>query len=77
MRALSLAILAAAAMPTAAQAPAFRLGIACDGAMPVAIEIHASRAGSTLVTVEELLAFCMLHAPADEPKPVPQRWRST
>ena len=45
--------------------------------MPVSMDVTAMRPGTTRITLEELLAFCMLHAPADEPKPVPQRWRST
>jgi hypothetical protein len=74
MRVASFVVAGALAMPVAAQAPAFRLGVVCDGAMPVAVEITATRAGQTLVTLEELLAFCMLNAPAE---PTKQRWRQT
>ena len=73
----ALVLLAAMAMPAAAQAPAFHVAVRCDGPMPVSMDVTAMRPGTTRITLEELLAFCMLHAPADEPKPVPQRWRST
>ena len=74
MRSASIAVFAALAMPAVAQAPAFRVAVACDGAMPVGIEVTATRPGSTVITVEELMAFCMLHAPV---VPEKQRWRST
>jgi hypothetical protein len=77
MRTVSFVVAGALAMPVAAQAPAFRLGIACDGAMPVAVQITASGPGSTLLHLEELFTFCALHDKPAEPRAVPQRLRST
>ena len=76
MRSAPFVLGAALAMPVAAQASAFHVAVHCDGAMPVAMDVTAMRAGMTRITVEELMAFCTLHAPS-EPKPVPQRLRST
>lgn len=53
-----------AAVPAAASDPAFRIGIACsDNGVPLLIEIHATRAGQTTLTLEEMLEFCAERKP--------------
>jgi len=71
---LASCLIVAAALPAAAQAPLFHLGIVCDGPMPVGIHIVARGPGETAVTIEELMQFCAANAPAE---PQRQKWRST
>jgi hypothetical protein len=72
LAAMSLAALLAGT-PAAAQAPAFHIGVVCDGPMPVGIHIVARGPGETAVLMEELFAFCAAQAPAE---PQRQKWRS-
>ena len=77
MRSAPLLLGAALAMPVAAQAPAFLVGVQCDGPVPMAIIVQANEPGAVRITLERMIAECMLHAPADEPRSTPQRLRST
>ena len=79
MRALAAVLIAATAAPISAQAPAFVVQVRCDGAVPVEMLITSFRPASTLITLREMIAQCLPTAApeADEPKPVPQRLRST
>jgi hypothetical protein len=70
---LASCLIVAAALPAAAQAPAFHIGVVCDGPMPVGIHIVARGPGETAVLMEELFAFCAAQAPAE---PQRQKWRS-
>lgn len=56
-------IAAALALPVHAQAPTFRIGVGCNGPIPVLLEIEATAAGLVHVTVDELFAYCAKEAP--------------
>jgi len=62
-----------AGAPAEASAPIFRIGVVCDGAMPIGIQIVAVAPGATEVTIDELMAFCAAQVPAQRP----QSWRRT
>jgi hypothetical protein len=48
-----------AALPVAANDdPPWRFGIACDGGLPMVIQIEATRAGTIEITLVELMQFC-------------------
>ena len=64
------ALLAAAALAMpAADGPAFRIGIGCDGGLPMVVQIEAMRAGVTTLTLPELMEFCQ------QARPEKQRWQ--
>lgn len=68
MRVLFAAALAAA-VPASASDPTFRFGVACDGGLPVVIQVEAVRAGVTRLTLHELMEFCA------ERRPIKHRWQ--
>ena len=68
MRALVAAALVAA-IPASAESPAFRVGVACDGGLPMVIQIEATRPGITQLLLPELLEFCA------EKRPIKHRWQ--
>lgn len=67
MKAIALA--AALALPASAEAPAFRIGIGCDGGLPAIIQIEATRPGVTQLTLGEMMEFCA------SIRPEKQRWQ--
>lgn len=56
-------VLALAAAPGAAQSPTLRLGIACNGPVPVLLEIEALAPTIVHVLLDELFAYCAREAP--------------
>lgn len=62
MRALVIAALVAA-IPASAQDATFRIGVACEGGLPMVIQIEASRPGVTQLTLPELMEFCAAERP--------------
>jgi hypothetical protein len=65
MRLAALALAATlAGVPAAASDPPIWLGVVCDGPVPVGMQIRATRAAETVVTLDELVAFCASQAPA-------------
>ena len=72
MRALAIAALLAA-VPASASDATFRFGIGCsDTGMPILLEITATRAGYTTLSLDEMLEFC-----ASRKEPVKQPSRVT
>lgn len=66
---LALVAALAAAMPMSAQDATFRIGVACEGGLPMVIQIEASRPGVTQLTLPELMEFCA------EKRPISHRWQ--
>jgi hypothetical protein len=60
---LALSLAAALALPVSADDPTFRIGIACDGGLPMVIRIEATRPGVTDLTLPELMEFCAQERP--------------
>lgn len=56
-------VLSLAALPAVAQSPTIRIGVGCNGPVPVLLEIEATAPSLVHVTVEELFAYCAREAP--------------
>jgi hypothetical protein len=63
-------VLSLVAAPGAAQSPTIRLGIACNGPVPVLLEIEATAPALVHVTVDALFAWCAAEAPTKS------KWRA-
>lgn len=62
-RAVSSFALLLAALPAVAQSPTIRIGVGCNGPIPVLMEIEATGPAVVHVLMDEIYAYCAREAP--------------